>query len=48
MYKFPNQEMVTQFEQLVEGSGWYTYFEQVNISGEALTPNYILGQIIEM
>ncbi len=48
VWKFPNQEMVNQFEKLVEGSGWYNYFVQVNLSGDASSPNEILGQLINM
>jgi hypothetical protein len=39
---------VEQFEKLVEGSGWYNYFEQVNLSGMATTPDEIIGQLITM
>jgi hypothetical protein len=48
VWKFPNQDMVEQFEKLVEGSGWYNYFEQVNLSGMATTPDEIIGQLITM
>ncbi len=48
VWKFPNQEMVEKFEKLVEGSGWYNYFEQVNLSGQASTPDEIIGHLITM
>ncbi|MGB3850568.1 MAG: DUF6616 family protein [Tunicatimonas sp.] len=45
--KFPNQEMVQSFEALVEGAGWYQYFEQVNLSGAGSTPEAVMQQMIE-
>lgn len=31
--KFPNDTLINEFETLVEESGWYDYFDQVNASG---------------
>ena len=35
VYRVPNVEVQRQFEQQVAASGWYEYFEQVKVSGEA-------------
>lgn len=48
VWSFPNAEMVKTFEQAVAGSGWYTYFEQMNISGKAETPRDVMGRLIGM
>ncbi len=46
IWKFPNAESVRSFEKLVEGAGWYQYFEQVNSCGEAKTPENIISHLI--
>ncbi|MDP4185746.1 MAG: hypothetical protein Q8862_11375, partial [Bacteroidota bacterium] len=28
IWRFPTKELVVQFEQIIEQSGWYNYFEQ--------------------
>ena len=35
VYRVPNVEVQREFEQQVAASGWYEYFEQVNVSGDA-------------
>src|ERR1700752_3534471 len=35
VYRVPNVEVQREFEQRVAASGWYEYFEQVNVSGDA-------------
>lgn len=45
---FPNSEVMRTFEQAVVDSGWYDYFEQVNISGKAETPAAVMGAMIKM
>lgn len=48
IWKFPTQQSVSDFEALVEGAGWYDYFEQVNVSGEATSPEEVLGKLIDL
>lgn len=48
IWKFPDQDSPKRFEALVEGVGWYNYFEQVNASGEANTSDEILGKSIDL
>jgi len=33
IWKFPNQALADTFQKLVEGAGWYNYFDQINIKG---------------
>ena len=35
VYRVPNAEFQREFERQVAASGWYDYFEQVNVSGDA-------------
>jgi hypothetical protein len=35
VYRVPNAEFQREFERQITASGWYDYFEQVNISGPA-------------
>lgn len=44
--KFPNQELLDQFETIVEGAGWYNYFDQVNVSGTPMTPEEVIGKML--
>jgi len=33
-WKFPDKDLAKGFEQIIQQSGWYTYFDQVNLGGE--------------
>jgi hypothetical protein len=46
VWTFPNIEMAQQFEKMVEGAGWYNYFDQVNAMGNATSPQEIMGDMI--
>lgn len=46
--KLPSQELLDEFEAIVEGAGWYSYFEQVNVSGAAMTPDEVIGKMLEL
>jgi haloalkane dehalogenase len=35
VYRVPNAEFQREFERRIAASGWYDYFDQVNISGDA-------------
>ncbi|WKN42931.1 DUF6616 family protein [Tunicatimonas pelagia] len=48
IWNFPNDELVMEFENLVEEAGWYNYFEQVNICGKPTSPEEILGKLVEI
>lgn len=44
VYRVADQEAQAAFFEQIERSGWYEYFDQVNLSGSALTP---LGLLLE-
>jgi hypothetical protein len=46
IYKFPSKELTTQFEQKVEQTGWYQYFEQINAKGEIDTPQPVIAHFL--
>ncbi|MCK5207174.1 MAG: hypothetical protein KAI29_13115 [Cyclobacteriaceae bacterium] len=46
--KLPSQELLDEFEAIVEGAGWYNYFEQVNVSGSAMTPEEVIGKMLAL
>lgn len=48
IWRFPSQEMAKGFEELVEGAGWYNYFEQVNVMGGEDTAENIIGHLIQL
>ena len=45
---FPDQKTVEDFEKIVEGAGWYNYFDQVNLCGEVMTPPDVIGKMINL
>ncbi|MBK7173686.1 MAG: hypothetical protein IPH84_10745 [Bacteroidales bacterium] len=47
-WKFPTRELAAGFEQIVQQSGWYNYFDQVNFKGEVLSPTKVIEQIIRL
>jgi hypothetical protein len=46
--RFPSPELLSEFEAIVEGAGWYNYFEQVNITGDVSTPENVIGKMLEL
>ena len=46
VWTFPGIDTVKQFEVMVEGAGWYNYFDQVNAMGTATTPQEVMGTMI--
>jgi haloalkane dehalogenase len=38
VYRVPSEEVVRQLESMIEGSGWYEYFDQVNLGGATREP----------
>ena len=46
--KLPTQELLDEFEAIVEGAGWYNYFDQVNVSGSAMTPDEVIGKMLAL
>lgn len=48
VWTFPDKEAAQGFEKMVEGSGWYNYFEQVNVMGTAATPPDVIGNMVAL
>lgn len=48
VWTFPTEEAAKSFETMVEGAGWYNYFDQVNAMGNTSTPQDVIGQLIAM
>lgn len=48
VWTFPNKETAQNFEKMVEGAGWYTYFDQVNAMGTASSPQDVIGMMIDL
>ena len=46
--KFPSAALLNEFQEIVDAAGWYTYFEQVNLSGTLMTPEEVIGKILEL
>jgi haloalkane dehalogenase len=42
VYRAPDDAVVRRFEKEIAASGWYRYFDQVNLSGAAMTPLGVL------
>ena len=48
VWKFPTDELAKSFEALVTGAGWYNYFDQLNLKGDAASPQDIIGKLINI
>ena len=48
VWKIPDKKLVEQFEEGVEQAGWHKYFEQINLRGELLTPEDVIGDMTRL
>jgi hypothetical protein len=48
VWTFPSEESARNFETLIEGAGWYNYFDQVNAMGKVRSPQEVIGKMIEL
>lgn len=46
--KLPSDELLKEFQTIVEAAGRYNYFEQVNLSGSLMTPEEVIGKMLEI
>lgn len=46
--KLPNEEVLKEFQSIVESAGWYNYFEQVNLSGSLMSPEEVIGKMLDL
>ncbi len=45
VWSFPDPDLVREFERGIEAAGWYDYFEQANLSGEAVSFETLVGRL---
>ena len=48
IFRFPDEEAALRYERTFENSGWYEYFEQVNIMGADSTHKDVLEELIAL
>ena len=48
VWAFPNLGSTQNFEKMVEGAGWYNFFDQGNIMGQVSSPQEVMGKMIEL
>jgi len=46
--KLPTKELLDTFQTIVDQAGWYTYFEQINLTGDNIGAEAVIGKMIEM
>ena len=46
VWSFADVESAQQFEKMVVGAGWYTYFDQVNAMGTGTGPQEVIEHMI--
>ncbi|MEL7146863.1 MAG: DUF6616 family protein [Bacteroidota bacterium] len=46
IWTFPDQAIANEFQQLVDGAGWYQYFEQVNAGGKVDTAEGVISKLV--
>ena len=46
--KLPTQELLGSFQTIIEDAGWYNYFEQINMSGDNIGVEAVIGKMIEL
>jgi hypothetical protein len=46
--KAPSEELLNEFKAIIEAAGWYTYFDQVNITGSPVSPDEVISKMLEI
>ena len=46
--KFPTEEILASFQRILEEANWYTYFDQINMSGEDLGLAAVTALMVEL
>lgn len=46
--KFPSEELLLSFQNIVEQAKWYEYFDQINVSGDNLGADAVIGKMISL
>lgn len=48
VWTVPDEDVRRAFESAIEQSGWYDYFEQVNVTGESADLEPLIGLLVEL
>jgi len=48
IWKFPDEATANDFQNLVEGAGWYNYFEQTNIQGATNSVENVISSLVQL
>lgn len=48
IWRVPSVALAREFEAIVDGAGWYNYFDQVNAMGNEETPQDVIPKIISL
>lgn len=48
VWKFPDAEVISFFEKMVESAGWYKYFDQVNLKGDSVDPATVMEAMTKL
>ena|ERR1700704_4834724 len=48
VWTMPDDEVRQAFEGAIERSGWYDYFEQLNVTGESAELDPLIGLLVEL
>jgi haloalkane dehalogenase len=46
VWRVPDEEAQDAFRRAIADSGWYEYFEQVNLSGSSLELSELIGSLV--
>jgi len=46
IWNFPTNDMVLEFEALLQGADWYSFFDQVNLCGENVGPQHVIEKLM--
>ena len=46
--KVESEDLLKTLQEVVEGFGWYDYFEQVNVSGDNIGPEGVMSKMLTL
>ncbi len=46
--KLPSAELLEEFQQVIEKSGWYNYFDQVNVTGQDISAETVIRRMVDL
>lgn len=48
IWQFPDEDVMMEFEALLQEAGWYNYFNQINLAGDHVGPENIINKLINI